>query len=80
MQINLWNIRKNERKMTQQEIADYLGIAVQTYRLKENGKSEFTQDEMFALSELFNKKIEVIFLPRRHQFGNKNNGLIGGRK
>jgi putative transcriptional regulator len=71
MQIILYDLRKNEKRMTQQEIADYLGIAVQTYRLKEKGEYEFTQDEMFMLAELFNKNINEIFLPRKHRNGNK---------
>lgn len=71
MQIILYDLRKNEKRMTQQEIANYLGIAVQTYRLKEKGEYEFTQDEMFMLAELFNKNINEIFLPRKHRNGNK---------
>lgn len=71
MQLTLFNIRKNLKGMTQQEVADYLGISVQTYRAKEKGHYEFTQDEMFALSNLFDKEIGEIFLPRTHQFGNK---------
>ena len=50
MQIVLWNLRRNEKRMTQQELADYLGIAVQTYREKEKGNAEFTQDEMFMIA------------------------------
>ncbi len=71
MQHKLFSLRKFESKMTQSEVADYLGISIKTYRDKEKGKSEFTQDEMFALSELFNCGIEDIFLPRTHQIGNK---------
>ncbi|MGF3182261.1 helix-turn-helix transcriptional regulator [Facklamia sp. P12934] len=71
MQLVLYDLRKNKNKMTQQEVADYLGIAVQTYRAKEKGIYEFTQDEMFALSELFDKNLNEIFLPRKYQNGNK---------
>ena len=71
MQLVLFDIRKNQKDMTQQEVADYLGISIQTYRAKEKGRYEFTQDEMFALSELFDKDIQEIFLPRTHQFGNR---------
>lgn len=51
--------------MNQSEVADILGITVQAYRLKEQGKSQFTQDEMFSLSKYFNLDIEDIFLPRK---------------
>lgn len=71
MQIVLYDLRKNHKKMTQQQIADYLGIAVQTYRKKEKGEFEFTQDEMFMLATLFSKSINEIFLPRKHQNGDK---------
>lgn len=71
MQIILYDLRKNDKRMTQQEVADYLGIAVQTYRLKEKGEYEFTQDEMFMLANLFNKNINEIFLPRKHRNGDK---------
>lgn len=50
--------------MNQSEVADILGITVQAYRLKEQGKKQFTQDEMFTLSNYFKRDIEDIFLPR----------------
>lgn len=71
MQKELYDLRKNENKMSQQDLADYLGISVQAYRDKEKGKRAFTQDEMFAIAELFKRKIDEIFLPRKHQNGNK---------
>lgn len=71
MQKELYDLRKNENKMSQQDLADYLGISVQAYRDKEKGKRAFTQDEMFAIAELFKRKIYEIFLPRKHQNGNK---------
>lgn len=69
MQIRLYQLRKEVANLTQQDMADYLGIAIQTYREKEKGRNEFTQDEMFALSELFGKKMDDIFLPRKHRNG-----------
>lgn len=69
MQLILFNLRKQEKKVTQKEIADYLGISTSSYRDKEKGRREFTQDEMFALSKYFKKPIDEIFLPRDYQFG-----------
>ncbi len=71
MQKILWDLRKNERRLTQQEVADYLGITVQAYRAKEKGNAQFTQDEMFALASFFHRDLDSIFLPRTHHTGNK---------
>lgn len=65
MQTNLYDLRKNKFKMTQEDIASYLGIAVVTYREKELGRVSFNQDEIFALAKLFQCPIEEIFLPRK---------------
>ena len=70
MQTILYELRKEVKHVTQKEVADYLGISVNTYRNKEKGSSEFTQDEMFLLSSYFNMPIHKIFLPRKHQIGN----------
>lgn len=63
MQWNLIRIRK-ENGLTQKKMAEILGIAADTYGMKERGKLQFTQDEMFFLSRYFNLPLEVIFLPR----------------
>lgn len=71
MQSRLYDLRKHIKKMTQQEMANYLNISVKAYRDKENGKNQFTQDEMFAISRLFDLDIDTIFLPREFQIGTK---------
>ncbi|CZR03673.1 helix-turn-helix transcriptional regulator [Trichococcus collinsii] len=71
MQSRLYAMRKDKLRMTQEEIAKYLGISTLSYRNKEKGKSEFTQDEMFALSKLLDKSIDSIFFPKKHQNGDK---------
>ena len=50
MQSRLYDLRKHVKGMTQQQMADYLNISTKAYRDKENGKNQFTQDEMFAIS------------------------------
>lgn len=64
MQLLLYDLKKNKNKLTQKDIAQYLGISTKSYRDKEKGKQEFTQDEMFKLSNFFKKPIDKIFLPR----------------
>lgn len=61
MQSRLYDLRKHVKGMTQQQMADYLNISVKAYRDKENGKNQFTQDEMFAISKLFDLNIDTIF-------------------
>ena len=61
MQKKLYFIRKFDFKMTQQEVANYLGLTLITYQRKEKGESLFNSNEMFALSKLFKRDIEEIF-------------------
>ncbi|MGH0487436.1 helix-turn-helix transcriptional regulator [Bacillus mycoides] len=69
MQILLYKLRK-QSNLTQVAMGSMLNIAPKTYGAKERGEFEFTQDEMFEISNYFGKKIDDIFLPRCHQFGN----------
>lgn len=46
---------------TQQDLAKYLGITINTLNLKENGKYKFTLDEALMISKRYNKTIEEIF-------------------
>lgn len=72
MQSTLYGLRKTCKHYTQQQMADYLGISAKSYRDKELGRREFTQDEMFEIAKLFNRKIDDIFLPRTYRIGTKN--------
>lgn len=70
MQIKLYEERK-KLGLSQEEVAKSLGITRAAYGQKERGQSPFLIDEMFALSEVFNKSLEDIFLPRSNQNGYK---------
>lgn len=72
MQEKLINLRK-VYNVRQKELAEYLNISEKTYCNKEKGISQFTSDEMFALSKYFKKSLEEIFLPSTYQNGNKEN-------
>lgn len=78
LQLVLYDLRKNQKKMTQEQMAKYLGITTKTYRSKELGNTEFTLDEMFEIAKLFNKKIDDIFLPRMYQNGTNDGKRIKG--
>ena len=47
--------------LTQEQIAQKLGISKQAYFKKENGITEFTISEAKNLSEIFGKSVEEIF-------------------
>jgi putative transcriptional regulator len=68
MQTNLIIWRK-ENGVTQQQMAQLLGITQKQYSLKERGKAQFTLDEMFEIAKFVGKSVDQIFLPRTHQNG-----------
>ncbi|MGM0260450.1 helix-turn-helix transcriptional regulator [Enterococcus sp. AZ102] len=70
MQINLRKIRK-AKKLSQKELGIMLNLSANSYGKKERGEVPFTADEMFLVSDFFNLGIEEIFLPRKHQNGDK---------
>ena len=60
---------RQEKNITQTELANEIGITPKQYRQKELGKSKFNGDEMFIISNKFKLPIEDIFLPTTHQNG-----------
>lgn len=70
VQGKLIGIRKTKR-LSQREIANILGISIQSYGAKELGKKQFKCDEMFILAKYFNLTVEDIFLPSILQNGVK---------
>ena len=61
VQIKLYDARKRA-KLSQQEIADILGISRNSYGQKERGNVPFNAEEMFALSELLNISLDDLFI------------------
>ena len=51
-----------EHGFTQIELAKLMNMTPKTYCFKENGKYEFTINEILKLKEIFNCKISDIFL------------------
>lgn len=49
--------------LTQNYMAEKLGITLRTYQNKEYGDSQFKANEMFAIANILNKEISDIFLP-----------------
>lgn len=70
MQTVLYGARK-EKKLSQQEMAEKLGISRVSYGAKERGDKAFTLDEMFRISKILGKGLDDIFLPRGNQNGYK---------
>ena len=64
MQIKLYQVRK-QAKLSQQEVADILGISRNSYGQKERGDVSFNLEEMFALSELLNVSLDDLFISNK---------------
>ena len=45
---------------SQKEVADYLNIHLNTYRLREEGKREFYFSDVYKLAKLFNVEVKDI--------------------
>ena len=63
MQIKLYEARKRA-KLSQQEVANILGISRNSYGQKVRGDVSFNLEEMFALSELLNSSLDDLFISR----------------
>lgn len=72
MQDKLILIRK-KTNTTQETLAKLINITPKQFGFKERGETKFNGDEMFAIANYFDLKVEDIFLPTYHQFGDKNN-------
>lgn len=76
MQWNLIKLRK-ERKCTQEDLANLLNISTEGYRLKELGKHQFKNDEMFIIADFFWRKYwRYFFTHKVHE--TQTNILKGG--
>ncbi len=63
MQWNLIKLRK-KRKCTQEDLANLLNISTEGYRLKELGKHQFKNDEMFIIADFLTKISRIFFYPQ----------------
>ncbi|HDR8152841.1 transcriptional regulator [Bacillus cereus] len=62
MQDKLVSLRMYNR-LTQQDMAELIGVDKRTYVNKEYGVTQFKANEMFLIAQRFGKGIEEIFLP-----------------
>ena len=53
--------KRNELKMTQEKMADLLGISKNNYNLKENGKLDFNLVEVKKILSILNSTYDEIF-------------------
>lgn len=63
MKINLKYIKalRAYNELTQTEVAEILGCTFATYNKKENGRTDFTLDELNILANLFNVPVTNFF-------------------
>ena len=50
-----------EKGLTQEDMAERIGISAYSYLMKENGKRDFTLTEMKKICEILNKDLSEIF-------------------
>lgn len=62
MQAKLKGLREFH-KISKEEMARLTGIGTDTYRKKEDGWTQFKLNEMFAIAQRFNMRIEDVFTP-----------------
>lgn len=53
--------KRNEIGLTQKEIAVKLGISECSYRMKEQGKREFTANELVKISQVLKTDVSYFF-------------------
>lgn len=58
---NIRKLRFNSDEMTQQDLANKLGVSRQTINAIEAGKYSPTLELAFRLAEVFNEKLEDVF-------------------
>lgn len=75
MQEKLIILRK-KNKISQETLANLIGITTKQYGLKERGESIFNGDEMFVIAGYFNLKVDDIFLHSHHQNGDFSKEII----
>ena len=61
IQNNIRKLRFNNNEMTQQELADKLGVSRQTINAIEAGKYSPTLELAFRISEVFNVSLDDVF-------------------
>lgn len=64
MQKKLIKLRKNAN-ITQEQMAEMIGISKSAYWRKETGRKDFNETEMFDLRNIFRLPMEQIFLPKK---------------
>lgn len=50
-----------EKGLTQEDMAERIGISTYSYLMKENGKRDFTLTEMKKICEILDKELSEIF-------------------
>jgi putative transcriptional regulator len=62
IQNNIRKLRFNHDEMTQQELADEVGVSQQTILTSENEKFSPTLELTFRIARLFNSSLEEVFI------------------
>lgn len=71
MKNHLEEIRKN-KKMSQEELADILGVSRQTISSLENGRYNPSLQLAFKIARFFNMSIEKVFSDEKEMYGKES--------
>ena len=55
-----------EHDLSQEEMAKLIGISLSSYQRKETGESQFSLNEAYKISQIFNKNIYEIFFGKSY--------------
>lgn len=61
-----FNKVEKRKKVYSRRFSKPLNISTEGYRLKELGKHQFKNDEMFIIADFFDENIGDIFLPTKY--------------
>lgn len=57
-------VERTKNNISKKKMSELLNITPESYSMKERDKLQFKADEMFLISDFFNKPLDEIFLPR----------------
>lgn len=70
IKVNKLKAYRSLKGIKQEDIANLLGIGLNTYNFKENGKKSFSLNEAKIIADFFNTTIDELFFEDKVNLGN----------